>query len=83
LKNDFSNSHQEANRTGIPLGLLFYLLGQSQRSEPMHIIDNSIVTSLFLFERVLDFGCSPLISFEYGLGLFQRLCIKHKNVPSS
>jgi hypothetical protein len=51
----------------------FFIPLQTQRSQALHILDDSRTASSFLLQCIIDFRFAPLIAFKYTFGNFSVL----------
>ncbi|MFY9900712.1 MAG: hypothetical protein WAK67_23420, partial [Xanthobacteraceae bacterium] len=57
----------------------FCISRQAQFPQPLHILDFGLVSSLILFQCIIDFGFSPFVPVENCFCDFALLCKKHKH----
>jgi hypothetical protein len=60
------------------LAFSFFVPRQAQRSQALHILDDSRTASSFLLQCIIDFRFAPLIAFKYTFGNFSVLRVGHE-----
>jgi hypothetical protein len=56
----------------------FLVPRQAQRSQALHVLDDSRTASSFLLQCIIDFRFAPLIAFKYTFGNFSVLRVGHE-----
>jgi hypothetical protein len=51
----------------------FFIPRQAQRSQALHVLDDSRTANSFLLQCIIDFRFAPLIAFKYTFGNFSVL----------
>jgi hypothetical protein len=56
----------------------FFVPRQAQRSQALHVFDDSRTASSFLLQCVIDFRFAPLIAFKYTFDNYSVLRVGHE-----
>jgi hypothetical protein len=58
----------------------FFVPRQAQRSQALHVLDDSRAASSFLLQCIIDFRLAPLIAIKYTFCDFAVLWVRHESL---